>query len=59
MPAAGVDLCRDRVSWIGFTTTYNNAGTAELRASRTRYCNFWVGETALGMTLRAALQSPP
>jgi len=25
------DLCRDRVAWLGFTTTYKTAGAAKLR----------------------------
>ena len=37
------DLCRDRAGPIGFTTTYNNAGTAKIPASRTRLQNLWVG----------------
>jgi hypothetical protein len=36
------DRCRDSVAWIGFTT-YKNAGTAKLRASRTRLHELWVG----------------
>ena len=37
------DLCRDSAAWIGFTTTYNNAGTAKLPVSRTRLHELWVG----------------
>jgi hypothetical protein len=36
-------LCRDSVAWIGLTTTYKNAGTAKIPASRTRHRNLWVG----------------
>ncbi len=36
-------LCRDSVAWIGFTTTYKNAGTAKRRASHTRPHELWVG----------------
>ena len=36
------DLCRDRVAWLGFTTTYKTAGTAKLRVSRTRHRTLWV-----------------
>jgi len=41
VPSAG--LCRDRVAWLGFTTTYKTAGTAKLRGSRTRHRVLWVG----------------
>jgi hypothetical protein len=34
-------LCR--AAGIGFTTTYNNAGTAKVRGSRTRHRILWVG----------------
>jgi hypothetical protein len=37
------DLCRDSVAWIGFTTTYKNAGTAKIPVSRTRHHLLWVG----------------
>src|SRR5271165_294389 len=37
------DLCRDSVAWLGFTRTYNTAGTAKLRGSRTRHLMLWVG----------------
>jgi hypothetical protein len=30
------DLCRDSIAGNGFTTTYKNAGTAKIPASRTR-----------------------
>src|SRR5271155_5745820 len=30
-------------AWIGFTTTYHNAGTAKLPVSRTRLHELWVG----------------
>src|SRR6266403_2376770 len=36
------DLCRDSAAWIGFTTTYNSAGTAKLPVSRTRLHELWV-----------------
>src|SRR5438552_2837972 len=36
-------LCRDSAAWIGFTTTYNNAGSAKLPVSRTRLHELWVG----------------
>ena len=39
------DLCRDRVAWLGFTTTYKTAGTAKLRGSRTRHLVLWVGKS--------------
>jgi hypothetical protein len=35
-------LCRDSLARIGFTTTYNNAGTAKIPASRTRHIEVWV-----------------
>ena len=35
------DLCRDRAR-IGFTTTYNNAGTAKIPVRRTRLQELWV-----------------
>ena len=37
--------CRDR---NGFTTTYNDAGTATRRASRTKLHELWVGKAAPG-----------
>jgi hypothetical protein len=37
------DLCRDSAAGIGFTTTYNNAGTAKIPVSRTRHRILWVG----------------
>jgi hypothetical protein len=37
------DLCRDRATLYGFTTTYNNAGTAKIPVSRTRHHLLWVG----------------
>ena len=40
------DLCRDSLAGIGFTTTYNNAGTAKLPVSRTRPHELWVGNSA-------------
>ena len=50
------DLCRDSVAWIGFTTTYNTAGTAKVPRSRTRPHELWVGlwvgkSAALGFLL--------
>jgi hypothetical protein len=36
-------LCRDSVAWIGFTTTYKDAGTAKIPVSRTRHRRLWVG----------------
>ena len=36
-------LCRDSVAWLGFTITYETAGTAKLRGSRTRHRSLWVG----------------
>ena len=38
-----IDRCRDSVAWIGFRTTYKNAGTAKLRVSRTKLHELWVG----------------
>ena len=35
--------CRDSAAVFGFTTTYNDAGTAKRRASRTRIHEVWVG----------------
>jgi len=35
-------LCRDRVTVLGFTTTYKDAGTAKVRVSRTRHRLLWV-----------------
>jgi hypothetical protein len=37
------DLCRDRVTPLGFTTTYKYAGTAKIPVSRTRHRMLWVG----------------
>src|SRR5713226_10088537 len=43
------DLCRDRVAWLGFTTTYKTAGTAKLRGSHIRrrflWAGLWVGKS--------------
>jgi hypothetical protein len=37
------DLCRESAAGIGFTITYNNAGTAKIPVSRTRHRILWVG----------------
>jgi len=37
------DLCRDSIAVFGFTTTYDDAGTAKIPASRTRYKNCGLG----------------
>ena len=37
------DLCRDRVAWLGFTTTCKTAGTAKLRGSHRGSCGLGCG----------------
>lgn len=49
------ERCRDSVAWIGFTTTYNNAGTAKIPVSRTKPHELWVG-LWVGISAR---QTPP
>jgi hypothetical protein len=54
------------VAGIGFTTTYNNAGTAKIPASRTRHHLLWVGlwvgksarQAPASVTAEAAGSSP-
>jgi hypothetical protein len=44
---------RDSVAWIGFTTTYKDAGTAKIPVSRTRHHLLWVG-LWVGKSIRQA-----
>ena len=50
--------CRDSVAWIGFTTTYNNAGTAKIPVSRTRHHLLWVGNFGIATKRAEPLPSP-
>jgi len=36
-------LCRDRVTWFVFSTTYKTAETAKVRKSHVRHRILWVG----------------
>ncbi len=57
------DLCRDSIAWLVFTTTYNTAGTAKLRGSRTRHrilwVELWVGKSLQTLELPHPLFSDP
>ena len=37
------DLCRDSAAWMGFTTTYNNAGTAQTTRKPHKNCGLGCG----------------
>jgi len=48
------ERCRDRVTVLGFTTTYKYAATTKVRVSRIRHRMLWVESCNQSIGLNAA-----